>query len=128
MEDLHNNLDKPFKLKLASGDKTGTIIIWNVLEASVLQSLQGTFHSFQIHLDSFSNIEDSPSTREIIDMRWHPNETKFLLSLHSPSSLILWNTVTGTKISFIFFFLILNQNSLIFVAMENGIKLGNELD
>ena len=38
-ERLHNNLDKPFILSLASGDSSGTILVWNVLEASVMMSL-----------------------------------------------------------------------------------------
>lgn len=42
-ENFHNETEKPYRLKLASGDKIGNIIIWNVLEATIIVTLQGTY-------------------------------------------------------------------------------------
>eukprot|EP01114_Cavostelium_apophysatum_P016161 TRINITY_DN4543_c0_g1_i5.p1 TRINITY_DN4543_c0_g1~~TRINITY_DN4543_c0_g1_i5.p1 ORF type:complete len:1158 (+),score=259.94 TRINITY_DN4543_c0_g1_i5:107-3580(+) len=80
-EDLHNDLDKPFRLKLASGDKIGCVIVWNVAEASVLQTLQ------------------DPATKqqqEVIDLQWYPRDPNMLIALHL-TSLVMWNAVIGTK-------------------------------
>jgi hypothetical protein len=40
-EDMKDDVDNSYKLKLASADKNGIIFIWNVVDATVLGLLQG---------------------------------------------------------------------------------------
>lgn len=40
--------------------------------------------------------------KPILDLMWHPKDHSLLLSLHGPTSMILWNIFTGMKISFFF--------------------------
>jgi WD40 repeat protein len=78
---IKSDLDKPFKLQLASGDKTGNIILWNVLEASIATTLT------------------EPTLKSVLDMKWVVrNDYFYLLVLYSPSALVLWNVQTSSKI------------------------------
>ncbi|PRP73144.1 hypothetical protein PROFUN_03458 [Planoprotostelium fungivorum] len=80
-ECLHNSLSRPYSIRLSSAEKTGSIIIWNVLEASVLHVLQ------EVGLN-----------RPVVDMMWIENDPHSLISLYHPNTLILWNVETGQKI------------------------------
>eukprot|EP01090_Pellita_catalonica_P021636 TRINITY_DN8146_c0_g1_i2.p1 TRINITY_DN8146_c0_g1~~TRINITY_DN8146_c0_g1_i2.p1 ORF type:complete len:202 (+),score=24.11 TRINITY_DN8146_c0_g1_i2:30-608(+) len=71
---------QPNLIILASGDRDGNIIIWNVLMSSVIV----TFYA------------DSENARPVLDLKWHPHEDA-LISLHSPSDLVLWNVTSRTK-------------------------------
>ena len=106
---ISGDIEKPSPLALASADKSGYIFIWNVLEATVFCSLQGNFWwqvfekmPFQKNdLSFFSNHFPLPFTengKAVLEMRWHPNDSQILLSLHSTSTLILWNVSEGTKV------------------------------
>lgn len=90
-ESLHNDLNKPYKLRLASGDLLGTVIVWHVLEASISWSLiQGTYQS--------SPSQIAENVRQVLDLAWHPTDASFLVVLNAPSSVTLWNVSTGAKI------------------------------
>lgn len=66
---------------MASGDKTGSIIIWNVLEATIITTIT------------------EPTLKSVLDMKWIVrNDTYYLLVLYSPSALVLWNINTNSKI------------------------------
>ena len=71
---LTNDCTESYKLKLASGDENGTILIWNVLEATVLCTLSST-----------------EKNKEILQMYFHPRDSNLLLTLQSPTILTLWN-------------------------------------
>lgn len=73
-----NDMQKSYKLQLASADKIGNIIIWNVLEASIATTLINE-HS-------------------IIDLHWHRSKDHlYLLCLDEGNSLVLWNLEIGSK-------------------------------
>ncbi|KHN72098.1 WD repeat-containing protein 11 [Toxocara canis] len=70
------------QLRCASADISGLIVVWNVLEGSPLSS--------------FRHLNSAP-----LSIGWYPWEdasSDFLLALHSPSTLVLWNTATGDRI------------------------------
>ncbi|XP_013774548.1 WD repeat-containing protein 11-like [Limulus polyphemus] len=72
----------PYNLKLASADTGGSIVIWNVAEATVKASF-------------------SDGTRAVTDLEWlsgNDSCQNFLAALHPPYSIIIWNTETGSKV------------------------------
>eukprot|EP01117_Protostelium_nocturnum_P013824 TRINITY_DN5202_c0_g1_i1.p1 TRINITY_DN5202_c0_g1~~TRINITY_DN5202_c0_g1_i1.p1 ORF type:complete len:1237 (+),score=394.46 TRINITY_DN5202_c0_g1_i1:56-3712(+) len=80
-ESLHSNLDKPYRLRLASADKSGVIFIWSVEEASIIHCLV-----------------DQNTQRPVTDLLWMDGDATLLLVLYGPNILILWNTETGQRI------------------------------
>eukprot|EP01133_Synstelium_polycarpum_P007218 gene7218-8382_t len=64
--------------RLASADVGGTVIVWNVHEASVLHCL-------------------TEKNSVVNDMAWHPDDPNLFLTL-SNSHLSLWNLTTATKV------------------------------
>ncbi|KAL3999054.1 hypothetical protein ACH3XW_17590 [Acanthocheilonema viteae] len=70
------------RLRCASADVSGTVVVWDIVEG--------------IELSSFS----VPNSA-VLSLAWFPWEDTsrdFLLVLHSPNNLILWNIVTGDRI------------------------------
>uniref|UniRef100_A0A9J2NZE4 WD repeat-containing protein 11 n=2 Tax=Ascaris TaxID=6251 RepID=A0A9J2NZE4_ASCLU len=70
------------QLRCASADISGFIVVWNVLEGAPLSS--------------FRHLNSAP-----LSIAWYPWEdasSDFLLALHGPSTLALWNTATGDRI------------------------------
>ncbi|KAL6057009.1 WD repeat-containing protein 11, variant 2 [Balamuthia mandrillaris] len=70
-------------LVLASGDSTGNIILWNVLEATITRTLR---------------VEQDHTSGAVLCFHWHPDNTSLLYSLHAPASLVLWDTQTGVRL------------------------------
>uniref|UniRef100_A0A1I8F043 Uncharacterized protein n=1 Tax=Wuchereria bancrofti TaxID=6293 RepID=A0A1I8F043_WUCBA len=70
------------RLRCASADVSGTVVVWDIVEG--------------VELSSFS----VPNSA-VLSLAWFPWEDTsrdFLLVLHSPNNLILWNVVTGDRI------------------------------
>uniref|UniRef100_A0A915PSD2 Ribosome control protein 1 domain-containing protein n=1 Tax=Setaria digitata TaxID=48799 RepID=A0A915PSD2_9BILA len=70
------------RLRCASADVGGTVVVWDIVEG--------------VELSSFS-IPNSTA----LSLAWFPWEDTsrdFLLVLHSPNNLVLWNIVTGDRI------------------------------
>ncbi|KAH3743885.1 WD repeat-containing protein 11 [Pelomyxa schiedti] len=69
---------------LASGDKAGSILIWNICDASVMNTLR---------------VEHCG----VDQLQWHPENSDMLVSIHHPAasqqaSIILWNAKEGNQV------------------------------
>uniref|UniRef100_A0A8C6UNZ9 WD repeat domain 11 n=1 Tax=Neogobius melanostomus TaxID=47308 RepID=A0A8C6UNZ9_9GOBI len=81
-ENYYHNLSSPYCLRLASGDASGKIIVWDVVS--------GTAHC-----------EIQEHSKPIQDLEWLWNQDAsrdLLLAVHPPNYIILWNGDTGTKL------------------------------
>lgn len=81
-ENYHHDAANPYTLQLASADASGTIILWDVVQGEV-------------------KAEFSDGNKTIQDMEWlscQDTAHSFLVALHPPYSLVLWNAETGTKL------------------------------
>eukprot|EP00824_Muranothrix_gubernata_P010027 TRINITY_DN2283_c0_g1_i2.p1 TRINITY_DN2283_c0_g1~~TRINITY_DN2283_c0_g1_i2.p1 ORF type:complete len:1213 (+),score=258.75 TRINITY_DN2283_c0_g1_i2:59-3697(+) len=80
-EVVHHDLRIPYNVRLASGDVAGNIVIWNVNDAVRVATLTepGTQH-------------------QVLDIKFHPDDPAIVASVHSRTSLILWNVETRTKL------------------------------
>ncbi|XP_077438559.1 WD repeat-containing protein 11 isoform X1 [Vanacampus margaritifer] len=81
-ENYYHNLSSPYCLRLASGDASGKIIVWDVVS--------GTAHC-----------EIQEHSKPIQDLEWLWNQDvsrDLLLAVHPPNYIILWNGDTGTKL------------------------------
>lgn len=81
-ENYYHDLSTPYTLRLASADLSGNVVVWDVPQASSTCIL-------------------NEGSKPIAEMEWitgtdssHP----FLLTLHPPGSIVLWNTETGSKV------------------------------
>ncbi|XP_053731635.1 WD repeat-containing protein 11 isoform X1 [Synchiropus splendidus] len=81
-ENYYHNLSAPYCLRLASGDASGKIIVWDVVS--------GTAHC-----------EIQEHSKPIQDLEWLWNQDAsrdLLLAVHPPNYIVLWNGDTGTKL------------------------------
>ncbi|XP_061817422.1 WD repeat-containing protein 11 [Nerophis lumbriciformis] len=81
-ENYYHNLSSPYCLRLASGDASGKIIVWDVVS--------GTAHC-----------EIQEHSKPIQDLEWLWNQDvsrDLLLAIHPPNYIVLWNGDTGTKL------------------------------
>ncbi|KAM8852869.1 WD repeat-containing protein 11 isoform 2-T2 [Synchiropus picturatus] len=81
-ENYYHNLSAPYCLRLASGDSSGKIIVWDVVS--------GTAHC-----------EIQEHSKPIQDLEWLWNQDAsrdLLLAVHPPNYIVLWNGDTGTKL------------------------------
>ncbi|KAJ3610301.1 hypothetical protein NHX12_022394 [Muraenolepis orangiensis] len=81
-ENYHHSLSSPYSLRLASGDASGKIIVWDVVS--------GTAHC-----------EIQEHSKPIQDLEWLWNQDAsrdLLLAVHPPNYVVLWNGDTGTKL------------------------------
>ncbi|XP_061693109.1 WD repeat-containing protein 11 isoform X2 [Syngnathoides biaculeatus] len=81
-ENYYHNLSSPYCLRLASGDASGKIIVWDVVS--------GTAHC-----------EIQEHSKPIQDLEWLWNQDvsrDLLLAVHPPNYIVLWNGDTGTKL------------------------------
>ncbi|KAL6101357.1 wdr11 [Pungitius sinensis] len=81
-ENYYHNLSSPYCLRLASGDASGKIIVWDVVS--------GTPHC-----------EIQEHSKPIQDLEWLWNQDAsrdLLLAIHPPNYIVLWNGDTGTKL------------------------------
>uniref|UniRef100_A0A8C6NUA9 WD repeat-containing protein 11 n=1 Tax=Nothobranchius furzeri TaxID=105023 RepID=A0A8C6NUA9_NOTFU len=81
-ENYYHNISSPYCLRLASGDASGKIIVWDVVS--------GTAHC-----------EIQEHSKPIQDMEWLWNQDAsrdLLLAVHPPNYIVLWNGDTGTKL------------------------------
>uniref|UniRef100_A0A8C5FWZ5 WD repeat-containing protein 11 n=1 Tax=Gadus morhua TaxID=8049 RepID=A0A8C5FWZ5_GADMO len=81
-ENYHHSLSSPYSLRLASGDASGKIIVWDVVS--------GTAHC-----------EIQEHSKPIQDLEWLWNQDAsrdLLLAVHPPNYIVLWNGDTGTKL------------------------------
>uniref|UniRef100_A0AAX7UFI7 WD repeat-containing protein 11 n=1 Tax=Astatotilapia calliptera TaxID=8154 RepID=A0AAX7UFI7_ASTCA len=81
-ENYYHNLSSPYCLRLASGDASGKIIVWDVVS--------GTAHC-----------EIQEHSKPIGDLEWLWNQDAsrdLLLAVHPPNYIVLWNGDTGTKL------------------------------
>uniref|UniRef100_A0A7N8X655 WD repeat-containing protein 11 n=1 Tax=Mastacembelus armatus TaxID=205130 RepID=A0A7N8X655_9TELE len=81
-ENYYHNLSSPYCLRLASGDASGKIIVWDVVS--------GTAHC-----------EIQEHSKPIQDLEWLWNQDAsrdLLLAIHPPNYIVLWNGDTGTKL------------------------------
>ena len=75
-------MNSPYVLRLASGDVAGNVIVWDIPQGSTVT-------------------EFSDGNRPILDLEWLGTQDAchdLLVVLHAPSSMILWNADTGTKL------------------------------
>ncbi|EDO36880.1 predicted protein [Nematostella vectensis] len=82
-ENYHHDFASPYTLRLASGDASGRIIVWDIAQGQAV-----------------ADFIDSPS-KTILDLEWLGAQDAchdLLVALHAPSSMILWNADTGTKL------------------------------
>ena len=92
-------MDESYSLKLASADSAGNILIWDVYKSSVQTEFRdGTksISGFDMPLlDLSCSVEVSH-----LDMIWYSSDTsvQFLLVIHTPNIVTLWNTQSGVKI------------------------------
>uniref|UniRef100_A0A8R1XWG8 Uncharacterized protein n=2 Tax=Onchocerca TaxID=6281 RepID=A0A8R1XWG8_ONCVO len=70
------------RLRCASADVSGTVVVWDIVEG--------------IELSSFS--VPNSAVLDLAWFSWEDTSRDFLLVLHSPNNLILWNTITGDRI------------------------------
>ncbi|GAB1607865.1 WD repeat-containing protein 11-like isoform X2 [Argonauta hians] len=81
-QNYHHDTASPYSLRLASADTSGTIMLWDVVTGEVKS-------------------EFSDGNKVIQDMEWLPSQDtnhSYLVALHPPYSLVLWNAETGSKI------------------------------
>uniref|UniRef100_A0A3Q1CEZ5 WD repeat-containing protein 11 n=1 Tax=Amphiprion ocellaris TaxID=80972 RepID=A0A3Q1CEZ5_AMPOC len=81
-ENYYHNLSSPYCLRLASGDASGKIVVWDVVS--------GTAHC-----------EIQEHSKPIQDLEWLWNQDAsrdLLLAVHPPNYIVLWNGDTGTKL------------------------------
>uniref|UniRef100_A0A8C5HBB2 WD repeat-containing protein 11 n=1 Tax=Gouania willdenowi TaxID=441366 RepID=A0A8C5HBB2_GOUWI len=81
-ENYYHNISSPYCLRLASGDASGKIIVWDVVS--------GTAHC-----------EIQEHSKPIQDLEWLWNQDAsrdLLLAVHPPNYIVLWNGDTGTKL------------------------------
>lgn len=81
-DNYHHDLNSPYILRLASGDAAGNVILWDIPQG-------------------ISVTEFSDGNRPILDLEWLRVQDAchdLLVVLHAPSSMILWNADTGTKL------------------------------
>lgn len=75
-------MNSPYILRLASGDTAGNVIVWDISQGTAVT-------------------EFSEGNRPVLDLEWLATQDAchdLLVVLHSPSSMILWNADTGTKL------------------------------
>jgi len=76
----HRDNQKGFQMQLASGDKGGTIIIWDVVEGNVITTLA------------------SPEQKAgVMEIQWHPTVYSVLVSLYDDGVFACWNLITCQK-------------------------------
>lgn len=81
-DNYHHDFNSPYVLRLASGDAAGNVIVWDIPQGR-------------------SVAEFSDGNRPILDLEWLGTQDAchdLLVALHAPSSLIVWNADTGTKL------------------------------
>ncbi|XP_063687874.1 WD repeat-containing protein 11-like isoform X2 [Bolinopsis microptera] len=76
----YHNLLVPVSLLLASGDKSGRVIVWEALSGRKVNELI-----------------EATRTSGNVTMSWVPN-TFFLIVLLPPHNVVLWNAASGTRI------------------------------
>ncbi|XP_068597198.1 WD repeat-containing protein 11 [Brachionichthys hirsutus] len=81
-ENYYHNLSSPYCLRLASGDASGKIIVWDVVS--------GTAHC---------EIQEHSKPIQDIEWLWNQDVSRdLLLAVHPPNYIVLWNGDTGTKL------------------------------
>ena len=92
-------MDEPYSLKLASADSAGNILIWDVYKSSVQTEFRDGTKSIA---GLVTELSSSPRNVEFsrLDMMWYSSDTslQFLLVVHTPNIVTLWNTQSGAKI------------------------------
>lgn len=81
-DNYHHDSNSPYILRLASGDTSGNVIVWDISQGTAVT-------------------EFSEGNRPILDLEWLATQDAchdLLAVLHAPSSMILWNADTGTKL------------------------------
>uniref|UniRef100_A0A3P9IJL1 WD repeat-containing protein 11 n=1 Tax=Oryzias latipes TaxID=8090 RepID=A0A3P9IJL1_ORYLA len=81
-ENYYHNQSSPYCLRLASGDASGKIIVWDVVS--------GTAHC---------EIQEHSKPIQDLDWLWNQDASRdLLLAVHPPNYIVLWNGDTGTKL------------------------------
>eukprot|EP00794_Sanderia_malayensis_P005451 gene5450-6133_t len=81
-ENYHHDMQSSYDLKLAAADQTGRIMIWDVAQGKLLN-------------------EFTEQGKPAVEMQWlkcTDASMSYLLVLHSPGNLILWNADLGLKL------------------------------
>lgn len=81
-DNYHHDFNSPYILRLASGDTAGNVIVWDISQGTAVT-------------------EFSDGNRPVLDLEWLAIQDAchdLLVVLHAPSSMILWNADTGTKL------------------------------
>lgn len=115
-ENYYHNLSSPYCLRLASGDASGKIIVWDVVSGTAhceiqehSKPIQGTrfyllINSWCINIKIFSallNFIQWSLCLSLPDLEWLWNQDAsrdLLLAVHPPNYIVLWNGDTGTKL------------------------------
>jgi len=108
-ENYYHNVSSPYCLRLASGDASGKIIVWDVVSGTAHCEIQE--HSKPIqgeraltqHAVRRRSPRRSPSSRSSLsaDLEWlwsQDASRDLLLAIHPPNYIVLWNGDTGTKL------------------------------
>ncbi|XP_056292287.1 WD repeat-containing protein 11 [Pseudoliparis swirei] len=81
-ENYYHNVSSPYCLRLASGDASGKIIVWDVVS--------GTAHC---------EIQEHSKPIQDLEWLWSQDASRdLLLAIHPPNYIVLWNGDTGTKL------------------------------
>lgn len=126
-EQLQFRNEANYSLVLASGDEGGSILVWNIVDATIVASLNPGMSHFVPNLpckcaiivredskillrpyfDRNSNaygacfyVDGHEKLGAVVDMEWHSDKPHLLATVHAPSSLVLWNTDTATLVRF----------------------------
>ncbi|XP_075922520.1 WD repeat-containing protein 11 isoform X1 [Petromyzon marinus] len=81
-ENYHHDACAPYSARLASGDASGKIVVWDVAAGGARCEIQ-------------------EYTKPVQDMEWlwsQDASLDLLLAVHPPNLLVLWNADTGTKL------------------------------
>eukprot|EP00058_Branchiostoma_floridae_P022847 XP_002608337.1 hypothetical protein BRAFLDRAFT_126223 [Branchiostoma floridae] len=81
-ENYHHDLNLPYTLRLASADSHGRIVVWDVSQGLI----RADFYD---------------GTKPVQDLEWLSTQDAcptLLAAIHPPSSVVLWNADTGTKL------------------------------
>lgn len=112
-ENYYHNLSSPYCLRLASGDASGKIIVWDVVSGTAhceiqehSKPIQGTgihpwFNYFCISSTHSSISFSVLFCLSLPDLEWLWNQDAsrdLLLAIHPPNYIVLWNGDTGTKL------------------------------
>lgn len=89
---LQNKIN--YSMKLASGDESGAVFVWNVIDGTIISSFNSGILKSN-HLNNSNKKDGSKKFGSVIDIKWHPINDNLLIVVHSTSVLILCDISTS---------------------------------